>query len=62
MKGVTEFECKCGHVEPLPVRWEVLQNYNGRAVFVCPGCGKGQDCVVLPKQFLEGEDTNPESN
>ncbi len=62
MTNVTEFECECGHVEAVPTRYEALQSYNGCAVFVCPSCGGGQECLVLPKQFFfEGEDASAKS-
>lgn len=56
MSKPLEFECECGHVEVVPLRFEQIQNYEGRAMFVCPQCGRGQECLVLPKEFIDPQD------
>jgi transcription elongation factor Elf1 len=51
-----EFECECGHVETMALTTtERLALNDGRAVFVCPACGRGHDREVsFPVELLEG--------
>lgn len=52
-----EFKCECGHVETMALTsTERLALNGGRAVFVCPECGKGhdKDLTKFPPQFLNG--------